>query len=35
LLLKHDYDPSKSTFIRGSAVSALTDTNPELGVKSI
>lgn len=28
---KHEYDPSKTTFIRGSAISAIQDTNPELG----
>lgn len=35
LLKKHDYDPEKSAFIRGSALNYLQDTNPELGEKSI
>lgn len=35
LLKKYDYDPDKSAFIRGSAISALQDINPELGEKSI
>lgn len=35
LLAKHDYDPEKSAFIRGSALNYLQDTNPELGEKSI
>lgn len=35
LLKKHDYDPDKSAFIRGSALNYLNDTNPELGEKSI
>lgn len=28
LLKKHDYDPDKSAFIRGSAISSIQDTNP-------
>lgn len=35
LLKKHDYDPEKSAFIRGSAISYIQDTNPEIGEKSI
>ncbi|CAM6002379.1 unnamed protein product [Sphagnum balticum] len=35
LLKKHDYDPEKSAFIRGSAISYIQDINPELGEKSI
>ena len=31
LLKKHDYDPEKSAFIRGSALNYIQDTNPELG----
>ncbi len=31
LLKKHEYDPSKTAFIRGSAISAIQDINPELG----
>lgn len=31
LLKKHDYDPTKSAFIRGSAISYIQDTKPELG----
>ena len=35
LLKKHDYDPDKSAFIRGSALNYLQDTNPELGEQAI
>jgi elongation factor Tu len=35
LLRKHDYDPEKSAFIRGSAISYIQDMNPEIGEKSI
>jgi elongation factor Tu len=35
LLKKHDYDPDKSAFIRGSAISYIQDINPEIGEKSI
>lgn len=31
LLKKHEYDPSKTTFIRGSAISSIQDINPEIG----
>lgn len=35
LLRKHDYDPAKSAFVKGSALCAIQDTNPELGEQSI
>ena len=35
LLKKHDYDPDKSAFIRGSALNYLQDTKPELGEQAI
>jgi elongation factor Tu len=35
LLKKHDYDPEKSAFIRGSAISAIQGTNPEIGEQAI
>lgn len=35
LLKKHEYDPEKTRFVRGSAISAIQDTNPEMGVKKI
>lgn len=35
LLKKHEYDPEKARFIRGSAISAIQDTNPEIGVQKI
>jgi elongation factor Tu len=31
LLKKHEYDPEKTKFIRGSAISAIQDINPEIG----
>lgn len=31
LLKKYDYDPEKSAFIRGSAISSIQETNPEIG----
>lgn len=35
LLKKHEYDGDNTIFIRGSAISAIQDTNPEIGVKKI
>ena len=35
LLKKHDYDPEKSAFIRGSAINAIQNENPELGEQAI
>jgi len=35
LLTKHEYDPDSTVFIRGSAISAIQDINPELGVQKI
>jgi elongation factor Tu len=35
LLKKHEYDPSKTAFIRGSAISSIQDINPELGEQKI
>lgn len=35
LLKKHEYDPSKTTFIRGSAISSIQDINPEIGESKI
>ncbi len=35
LLEKYDYDPSKVVFVRGSALCALNDTNPEIGAEKI
>lgn len=35
LLKKHEYDPTKTRFIRGSAISAIQDINPELGESKI
>lgn len=35
LLAKYDYDPDKTIFVRGSALCALNDTNPDIGVESI
>lgn len=35
LLKKHEYDPEQTRFIRGSAISAIQDTHPEIGVKKI
>ena len=34
-MAKHDYDPSKAVFIRGSALAYLQDTNPDLGEKKV
>jgi translation elongation factor EF-Tu-like GTPase len=35
LLKKHEYDPEKTRFVRGSAISAIQDTNPDIGNKKI
>jgi elongation factor Tu len=35
LLAKYDYDPDKTVFVRGSALCALNDTNPEIGFEKI
>ena len=35
LLKKHEYDPEKTRFVRGSAICAIQDQNPDLGVKKI
>lgn len=35
LLAKYDYDPDKTIFVRGSALCALNDTNPEIGSEKI
>jgi len=35
LLKKHEYDPSKTVFIRGSAISSIQDINPEIGESKI
>jgi elongation factor Tu len=35
LLAKYDYDPDKTIFVRGSALCALNDTNPEIGFEKI
>lgn len=35
LLKKHEYDPEKTVFIRGSAISAIQDINPEIGEQKI
>lgn len=35
LLSKYDYDPDKTIFVRGSALCALNDTNPEIGLEKI
>lgn len=35
LLKKYEYDPNKTVFIRGSALSYLNGENPEIGVKAI
>jgi hypothetical protein len=35
LLKKHEYDPEKTVFIRGSAISAIQDLKPEIGEQSI
>ena len=35
LLKKHEYDPSKTAFIRGSAISSIQDINPEIGEQKI
>ncbi len=32
---KHEYDPSKTAFIRGSAISSIQDINPEIGETKI
>lgn len=35
MLKKHEYDPEKTAFIRGSAISSIQDINPELGEQKI
>lgn len=35
LLKKHEYDPEKSRFIRGSALAAIQDQTPEIGMQKI
>jgi elongation factor Tu len=35
LLQKHEYDPNETVFIRGSAISAIQDINPEIGEQKI
>lgn len=35
MLKKHEYDPEKTAFIRGSAISSIQDINPELGENKI
>lgn len=35
MLKKHEYDPEKTVFIRGSAISAIQDLNPEIGEQKI
>lgn len=35
LLKKHEYDPEKVKFVKGSALHAINDTEPELGEKKI
>ncbi len=35
LLKKHEYDPEKVKFVRGSALHAINDTEPELGEKKV
>jgi elongation factor Tu len=35
LLKKHEYDPDKVKFVKGSALHAINDTEPELGEKKI
>jgi elongation factor Tu len=35
ILEKHDYDPASTIFIRGSALSALEGTNPEIGMEKV
>lgn len=32
---KHEYNPDETVFIRGSAISAIQDLNPEIGVDKI
>ncbi len=32
---KHEYNPDETVFIRGSAISAIQDQNPEIGVDKI
>jgi len=34
-LQKHEYNPVETVFIRGSAISAIQDSNPEIGVEQI
>lgn len=35
MLSKHDYDPAKVKFLRGSALHAINDTEPEIGEKRV
>ena len=35
ILKKHDYDPEKVKFVRGSALHAMNETEPELGEKKV
>lgn len=35
LLKKHEYDGDNTVFVRGSAISAIQDVKPEIGVQKI